>query len=110
MKEREALKLDYIDKARHLRRQLQKGSLHRKLKKKNNQKLIRNQFKYDYANKLILHKKKKWGYERSKKIYKQQKEKRLLMAKIKQIIDPNIKEDEYTLKNKKFWDNFGADQ
>ena len=105
VKDRDAVKIDYVEKARKLRLQLKNSKL-KSLKKVKTQKRICEQFKYDHMNQLIELKRKKYGIKRTKRIYDIQREERLKMAEMKQKIDPNFKPNEYNKHQKQFWEDF----
>jgi len=105
VKDREAIKIDYVEKARKLRTQLKNSRL-RSLKKEKMQKRICEQFKYDHMNKLLDIKRKKYGIERAKRIYAMQREQRLRIAIMKQEIDPHVKPSEYEQHQQAFWKEF----
>ncbi len=105
VKDREAIKIDYVEKARKLRNELKNSKL-RSLKKPKLQKRICEQFKYDHMNQLLEIKRKKYGIERAKRIYAMQREQRLRIATMKQEIDPHVKPSEYEQHQKAFWKEF----
>jgi len=105
VKDREAIKIDYVEKARKLRTQLKNSRL-RSLRKAKTQKRICEQFKYDHMNKLLDIKRKKYGIDRAKRIYAMQREQRLRIAIMKQEIDPHVKPSEYEQHQQAFWKEF----
>jgi len=105
VKDRDAVKIDYVEKARKLRHTLSNSKL-KSLRKPKNQKRICQQFKYDYHQQLIQLKRKKYGLKRTQRIYEMQRNERLRMAQMKQEIDPNFKPNEYNQKQKEFWTEF----
>eukprot|EP01083_Nonionella_stella_P144798 452697_1 len=105
VKDREAVKIDYVEKARKLRMEMNHSKL-KKFKKSKVRKRICEQFKYDHMNQLIELKRKKYGINRAKRIYQIQREERLKIAKMKQEIDPYRKPNAYTKHQHKFWENF----
>ena len=105
VKDREAIKIDYVEKARKLRNELKNSKL-RSLKKPKLQKRICEQFKYDHMNQLLEIKRKKYGIDRAKRIYAMQREQRLRIATMKQEIDPHVKPSEYEQHQQAFWKEF----
>ena len=105
VKDRDAVKIDYVEKARQLRMEL-KNISRRRLKNPRLQRRIREQFKYDHMKSLIDLKRKKYGIDRTKRIYAIQRKERLKMAKMKQMIDPHLKPSEYSRQQNTFWQNF----
>merc|ERR1712129_443945 len=94
VRDRDAVKIDYVEKARKLRLGL--ASVKRKrLKNPRLQKRIREQFKYDHMNKLIDLKKKKYGIGRTERFYAIQRAERLRMARMKPMIDPHVNPSAY---------------
>merc|ERR1711902_294535 len=102
-KDRDAVKIDYVEKARKLRIELKNSKL-RSIKKPKVQKKICEQFKYDHMNNLIQLKRKKYGINRTQRIYQIQRDQRLKIAKMKQEIDPNYKPSQYEKHQNKFWE------
>lgn len=105
VKDREAIKIDYVEKARKLRNELKNSKL-RKLRSSKFQKRICEQFKYDHMNNLLEIKRKKYGIDRAKRIYTMQREQRLRIATMKQEIDPHVKPSEYEQHQQAFWKEF----
>jgi len=105
VRDREAIKIDYVEKARKLRNELQNNKL-RALKKPKLQKRICEQFKYDHMLKLIEIKRRKYGIDRANRIYALQRAQRLRMAEMKQRIDPHIKPSQYEQHQQAFWKEF----
>eukprot|EP00484_Ammonia_sp_Unknown_P010672 CAMPEP_0197055386 /NCGR_PEP_ID=MMETSP1384-20130603/64099_1 /TAXON_ID=29189 /ORGANISM="Ammonia sp." /LENGTH=324 /DNA_ID=CAMNT_0042488951 /DNA_START=119 /DNA_END=1093 /DNA_ORIENTATION=- len=105
VKDREAVKIDYVEKIRKLRNELN-ASKKRKMKNKRFQQCVCQQFKFDHMNKLIELKRKKYGINRAKRIYEMQRQQRLMMAKMKQEIDPNIQQSRYNRQQQAFWEAF----
>lgn len=105
VKDREAVKIDYVEKARKLRNEL-KNSKQRSLQKPRLQRKICEQFKYDHMSNLIDVKRKKYGIDRAKRIYAVQRKDRLRMADMKQEIDPHFKPTQYAKHQQNFWKEF----
>jgi len=105
VRDREAIKIDYVEKARKLRNQLQHSKL-RSLQRPSLQRKICEQFKYDHFNNLLEIKRKKYGVDRAKRIYAMQREQRLRIAVMKQEIDPFVKPSEYEQHQQAFWKEF----
>ena len=105
VKDRDAVKIDYVEKIRKLRNTLKNSKL-KSLRKPKNQRRICQQFKYDHMNQLIELKRKKYGLKRTQRIYEIQRNERLKMAQMKQEIDPNYKPNQYNQKQKTFWTQF----
>lgn len=61
--------------------------------------------RYDYTTDIIAIKKRKWGVERAKKIYKRQQQQRLDLAELKQKIEPYRKQAEISRENS-IWNSF----
>eukprot|EP01084_Bolivina_argentea_P189111 325328_1 len=109
LKDREAVTIDYVEKVRKLRMELKNTKL-RRLKNYKNQRKIRAQFKYDHMNNLIDLKQRKYAVNRAKCIYKTQLNERLKIAKMKQIIDRNVRQTEYNQHQSTFWKDFDSNK
>jgi len=105
VKDREAVMIDYVEKARKLRNEL-KNSKMRSIKRPRLQRKICEQFKYDHMSNLLDVKRKKYGINRAKRIYAMQRKDRLRMADMKQEIDPHFKVTGYAKHQQNFWKEF----
>jgi len=105
VKDREAVMIDYVEKARKLRNELKNSKL-RSLRKPRLQRKICEQFKYDHMSNLIEVKRKKYGINRAKRIYAMQRQDRMKMANMKQEIDPHFKPTQYAKHQQNFWKEF----
>jgi len=112
VKDREAIKIDYVEKIRKLRHELKSTKTssmrtkHRLRNKQKYEKQICAQFQWDHMNNLVQLKRKKYGIERAHKIYTMQKEHRLVVSRMKQSVDPNIKASQYDTRQNHFWQQF----